>query len=73
MKKVIIEIRCSENEMVMDITGECNALEAMLAAVRLLLETEQKLPEDMRADFRADFLEELNRQRREEMKDIENR
>jgi hypothetical protein len=71
-KEVQIIIRHSENGMHIDVNGCCSALDGMLAAARLLVISEQWLPDDMRAQFRADFLEELNRQRKEAMQEIEN-
>lgn len=70
---ITITIRKIDNKLITDVNGKFSALDAMIAAVRLLVISEKLLPKDMRANFRADFLEALNRERREELEEIENR
>lgn len=75
MERSVIRIVVEESDMArtIDVHSEGTAAHILKAAARLIALTELQLPEEIRATFRADFLQELNRARREVEKEIENR
>lgn len=58
-------------EIIISIDGKLYTCNSFRDAASLLALTAQQLPEDIRAEFRADFLEELNRARTDLLEELD--